>query len=126
MKSSAEVAGDDLVAPLLKTKLEAPGCPRLVARENLIEALSQGLSLPLTLVYGCEPEPRLVVLPVSRSLPSGSRTDPMGRPAAGRTQPAVMAAAARFSISSDGTSSTWVATFQRWPKGSSNWPERSP
>ena len=52
MKSSAEVAGTDLVAPLLKTKLEAPGCPRLLARENLIEALSEGLSLPLTLVYG--------------------------------------------------------------------------
>jgi len=52
MKSSAEVAGSDLVAPLLKTKLEAPGCPRLVVRENLIEALSEGLSLPLTLVYG--------------------------------------------------------------------------
>jgi LuxR family maltose regulon positive regulatory protein len=52
MKSSAEVAGTELVAPLLKTKLEAPGCPRLVVRENLIEALSEGLSLPLTLVYG--------------------------------------------------------------------------
>ena len=52
MKSSAEVAGTDLVAPLLKTKLEAPGCPRLVVRENLIEALSDGVSLPLTLVYG--------------------------------------------------------------------------
>ncbi|HWX96553.1 MAG TPA: LuxR C-terminal-related transcriptional regulator [Solirubrobacteraceae bacterium] len=52
MKSSAEVAGDDLVAPLLKTKLEAPGCPRLVVREDLIEALSENLSLPLTLVYG--------------------------------------------------------------------------
>jgi LuxR family maltose regulon positive regulatory protein len=52
MKPSAEVVGSDLVAPLLKTKLEAPGCPRLVVRENLIEALSEGLSLPLTLVYG--------------------------------------------------------------------------
>lgn len=52
MKSNAEVAGTDSVAPLLKTKLEAPGCPRLVVRENLIEAVSEGLSLPLTLVYG--------------------------------------------------------------------------
>jgi LuxR family maltose regulon positive regulatory protein len=52
MKGSAEVAGTDLVAPLLRTKLEAPSCPRLVVRENLIEALSEGLSLPLTLVYG--------------------------------------------------------------------------
>ncbi len=52
MKSSGEVAGSDLVAPLLKTKLEAPDCPRLVFRENLIETLSEGLSLPLTLVYG--------------------------------------------------------------------------
>jgi ATP/maltotriose-dependent transcriptional regulator MalT len=52
MKSSAEVAATDLVAPLLKTKLEVPGCPRLVVRENLIEALSEGVSLPLTLVYG--------------------------------------------------------------------------
>ena len=32
----------------------------------------------------------------------------------------------RFSISSDGTSSTWEAMFQRWPKGSSNCPVRSP
>jgi LuxR family transcriptional regulator, maltose regulon positive regulatory protein len=52
MKSSAEVGETDLVAPLLKTKLEAPGCPRLVVRESLIEALSEGMSLPLTLVYG--------------------------------------------------------------------------
>jgi LuxR family transcriptional regulator, maltose regulon positive regulatory protein len=52
MKSSDEIAGTDLVAPLLKTKLEAPGCPRLVVRENLIETLSEGMSLPLTLVYG--------------------------------------------------------------------------
>jgi LuxR family maltose regulon positive regulatory protein len=52
MRSSAEVAGTDPVAPLLKTKLEAPGCPRLVVRENLIEALEEGSSLPLTLVYG--------------------------------------------------------------------------
>jgi LuxR family maltose regulon positive regulatory protein len=52
MKSSAEAVRTDLVAPLLKTKLEAPGCPRLVVRENLIGALSEGLSLPLTLVYG--------------------------------------------------------------------------
>jgi LuxR family maltose regulon positive regulatory protein len=42
----------DLVAPVLKTKLQAPACPRLVVRENLIEAVSEGLSLPLTLVYG--------------------------------------------------------------------------
>ncbi len=34
--------------------------------------------------------------------------------------------AMRFSISSGGTSSTWVATSQRWPKGSSNEPVRSP
>ena len=31
-----------------------------------------------------------------------------------------------LSISSADTSSTWVATLQRWPKGSSNSPERSP
>jgi LuxR family maltose regulon positive regulatory protein len=52
MKTSAEVAGRDLAAPLLKTKLVAPGCPRLVVRGELIEALSEGVSLPLTLVYG--------------------------------------------------------------------------
>lgn len=52
MQSSGEAAGNDLVAPLLKTKLEAPGCPRLVVREGLVEALSEGRSLPLTLVYG--------------------------------------------------------------------------
>src|SRR5262249_19337951 len=46
------LAGTDPVAPLLKTKLEAPGCPPLVVRGNLIETLSGGLSLPLTLVYG--------------------------------------------------------------------------
>jgi LuxR family maltose regulon positive regulatory protein len=46
------VAETDFVAPLLKTKLEAPGCPRLVVRENLIEDLSEGVSLPFTLVYG--------------------------------------------------------------------------
>ncbi len=52
MKSGAGVAGNDALAPLLKTKLKAPGCPRLVVRENLIEALSEGLTLPLTLIYG--------------------------------------------------------------------------
>jgi len=52
MRSSAEVAGTELSAPLLKTKLKAPGSPRLVVRENLMAALSEGLSLPLTLVYG--------------------------------------------------------------------------
>lgn len=52
MKSSAEVAATDLAAPLLETKLEAPGSPRLVVRENLVAALSEGWSLPLTLVYG--------------------------------------------------------------------------
>ena len=52
MKSTAGVAATDPVAPLLKTKLQAPGCPPLVVREDLIEALSEGVSLPLTLVYG--------------------------------------------------------------------------
>jgi LuxR family maltose regulon positive regulatory protein len=46
------VAGSDLVAPLLKTKLAVPSSPRLVIREGLIDALSAGLSHPLTLVYG--------------------------------------------------------------------------
>jgi LuxR family maltose regulon positive regulatory protein len=52
MKSSAELTGNDQVAPLLRTKLEAPGCPPLVVREDLIESLSQGHTDPLTLVYG--------------------------------------------------------------------------
>jgi LuxR family maltose regulon positive regulatory protein len=52
MASRDEIAGADLVAPLLKTKLQAPGCPRLVVRETLVEALSEGLSRPLTLIYG--------------------------------------------------------------------------
>jgi LuxR family transcriptional regulator, maltose regulon positive regulatory protein len=52
MRSSAEDAGSDAVPPLLKTKLEAPGCPRLVVREHLIASLSEGVSQPLTLVYG--------------------------------------------------------------------------
>ena len=46
------VAGNDLGAPLLRTKLVVPGFPRLVVRESLIAALSDGLSQPLTLVYG--------------------------------------------------------------------------
>jgi LuxR family maltose regulon positive regulatory protein len=46
------VAGSDLVAPLLRTKLAVPSSPRLVVREGLIDALSAGLSQPLTLVYG--------------------------------------------------------------------------
>jgi hypothetical protein len=37
-----------------------------------------------------------------------------------------IAAAARLAISSGGTSSMWVATLHRCPKGSSNWPARSP
>jgi LuxR family maltose regulon positive regulatory protein len=45
-------AGRDLVAPLLRTKLEVPSAPRLVVRQSLIDALSAGLSQPLTLVYG--------------------------------------------------------------------------
>ena len=46
------VAGDDLGAPLLRTKLVVPDSPRLVVREGLIDALFEGLSRPLTLVYG--------------------------------------------------------------------------
>ncbi|MGO9908080.1 MAG: LuxR C-terminal-related transcriptional regulator [Solirubrobacteraceae bacterium] len=46
------VADDDLGAPLLRTKLVVPSSPRLVVRESLIDALSGGLSHPLTLVYG--------------------------------------------------------------------------
>ena len=46
------VAGGDPGAPLLRTKLVVPDVPRLVVRESLIDALSEGLSQPLTLVYG--------------------------------------------------------------------------
>ena len=46
------VAGNDLGAPLLRTKLVVPSSPRLVVRESLIDGLSEGLSRPLTLVYG--------------------------------------------------------------------------
>ena len=46
------VAGIDQGAPLLRTKLVAPAPPRLVVRESLIDALSEGLSRPLTLIYG--------------------------------------------------------------------------
>src|SRR4051794_903613 len=45
-------AVDDLGAPLLRTKLVVPDSPRLVVRESLIDALFEGLSKPLTLVYG--------------------------------------------------------------------------
>jgi LuxR family maltose regulon positive regulatory protein len=46
------VVGNDLGAPLLRTKLVVPSSPRLVVREGLIDALSEGLPQPLTLVYG--------------------------------------------------------------------------
>jgi LuxR family transcriptional regulator, maltose regulon positive regulatory protein len=46
------VAGTNLAAPLLRTKLVVPSSPRLVVRESLIDALSEGVSRPLTLVYG--------------------------------------------------------------------------
>jgi ATP/maltotriose-dependent transcriptional regulator MalT len=46
------VAGNDLGAPLLRTKLVVPSSPRLVVRDGLLHALSDGLSQPLTLVYG--------------------------------------------------------------------------
>jgi LuxR family transcriptional regulator, maltose regulon positive regulatory protein len=46
------VARGDLVAPLLRTKLEVPSSPQLVVRESLIDALAAGLSQPLSLVYG--------------------------------------------------------------------------
>jgi LuxR family maltose regulon positive regulatory protein len=46
------VADGDRAAPLLRTKLVIPRAPRLVVRESLIAALSEGLSRPLTLVYG--------------------------------------------------------------------------
>ncbi|MBV9310301.1 MAG: AAA family ATPase [Solirubrobacterales bacterium] len=46
------VADGDRVAPLLRTKLVIPGSPRLVVRESLIAGLSEGLSRPVTLVYG--------------------------------------------------------------------------
>jgi LuxR family maltose regulon positive regulatory protein len=46
------VAGDDLGAPLLRTKLVVPAAPRLVFRAGLINALSENVSRPLTLVYG--------------------------------------------------------------------------
>ena len=46
------VAGNDLGVPLLRTKLVVPSSPRLVVRESLIDGLSEGLSRPLTLVYG--------------------------------------------------------------------------
>ena len=42
-----------------------------------------------------------------------------------RSQPGAISAA-RFSISSGGTSSTWVATCHLCPKGSRNPPVRSP
>jgi LuxR family maltose regulon positive regulatory protein len=46
------VAGNDLGVPLLRTKLVVPSPPRLVVRDVLIDALSAGLSKPLTLIYG--------------------------------------------------------------------------
>jgi LuxR family maltose regulon positive regulatory protein len=52
MVPGAEFTGANRVGPLLKTKLEAPDCPRLVVRECLLEALSTGKSKPVTLVYG--------------------------------------------------------------------------
>ena len=46
------VGGNDLSAPLLRTKLVVPSSPRLVVREGLIAALSGNPAQPLTLVYG--------------------------------------------------------------------------
>ena len=46
------VANDDLGGPFLRTKLVVPRAPRLVVRQSLIDALSEGVSQPLTLVYG--------------------------------------------------------------------------
>jgi LuxR family maltose regulon positive regulatory protein len=46
------VAGNDLGAPLLRTKLVVPSSPRLVVRGGLIDALYEGVSRPLTLVSG--------------------------------------------------------------------------
>jgi LuxR family maltose regulon positive regulatory protein len=45
-------ARNDMGTPLLRTKLVCPSSPQLVVRESLIDALSEGLSQPLTLVYG--------------------------------------------------------------------------
>jgi LuxR family maltose regulon positive regulatory protein len=46
------VSGNDLGAPLLRTKLVVPSFPRLVVRERLVDELYAGLSRPFTLVYG--------------------------------------------------------------------------
>ncbi len=55
------------------------------------------------------------------------RRNPIGpRSAQSQAWAPGIAAAARFSISSGGTSSTWVATSHRWPNGSSKDPVRSP
>src|SRR5439155_7140603 len=56
----------------------------------------------------------------------GCPLPPSGVTEAGRQPCSAPKAAARFSISSGDTSSTWVMTLQRWPHGSSNWPARSP
>src|SRR5262249_19000677 len=45
---------------------------------------------------------------------------------AGQSPPPSAMAAARFAISSGGTSSTWVMRVHRCPHASSNCPERSP
>ena len=64
----------------------------------------------------------------SRSSPSCSAAAPLAD--SGQllavAQPACVASAARFSISSGGTSSTCEATFHSCPKGSSKAPSRSP
>jgi LuxR family maltose regulon positive regulatory protein len=52
MDSSVEVTGSNQIAPLLRTKLEAPEPPRLVVREELLGTLSAGMSRPIALVSG--------------------------------------------------------------------------
>jgi LuxR family maltose regulon positive regulatory protein len=52
MDSGVEIIGAGRLAPLLRTKLEAPDPPRLVVREDLLRMLSAGMSRPITLVYG--------------------------------------------------------------------------
>ena len=66
------------------------------------------------------------LLSCSRSFCVGSVPHRGSVPVSVRGLPQPPIASARLAISSGDTSSTWLATLQRCPNGSSNWPVRSP
>jgi LuxR family maltose regulon positive regulatory protein len=71
MDSRAGAFGGDRAAPLLKTKLESPEHPPLVLREDLLEAVTQGVAGPLTLIYGPAGSGKTMLAAQWRAMSSG-------------------------------------------------------